>query len=656
MKAKDEKPRIMNETIQARERDATGETRGPVSGQDAGEVFDKLNMGVMQLDSSSHLTYANPTASDILQTPGQDLEGKLLWDVMPAGVSRQLSGELDRARKEDAVVSFEMHYPKPENLWLSFRCMPTSGGITILFEDITEFKAAQESLRKANEELEQRVQERTKNLRQASRFLEEQKELLLSIIDNIPVMLSFYDSAGTVRLVNREFERLAGWSLEEARGMNIIAALYPDPSYRKEVWEHMMRAKPGWKDIDLTTRSGKVLRTSWANVRLSDGSLIGIGIDISSRKKMEESLLRLATAIDQADEGIMILNPEWEIDYVNPAYEALSEYRRDDLVGRPVFVLERFFMDSSYQDIIRSVKKEGKAWNGHLKRRKPSGEIIEINLTVSPVYDEKANLINYVFLARDITDEVRFQRQILQVQKMEAMGNLAGGIANNLKNAFTPILIDTEMLMEDLGERDLSYPILQEMLQATRYGIDLVRHLLIFSGRTSPQKKPIDIVSVFREALNFLRASLPSTIEIKKAVRTDRAMVFADPTQIKQILVNLGSNAGDSMRRQGGMLEIYLSREMLDEKKAVEISPDLAPGPYVRIDVKDTGPGIDAQTLEHIFEPFFTTKGENGGTGLGLSVVHGIVKDHGGAITVESAPGKGTAFAVWLPELKEQGE
>jgi signal transduction histidine kinase len=272
------------------------------------------------------------------------------------------------------------------------------------------------------------------------------------------------------------------------------------------------------------------------------------------------------------------------------------------------------------------------------------------------VYDEKANLINYVFLARDITDEVRFQRQILQVQKMEAMGNLAGGIANNLKNAFTPILIDTEMLMEDLGERDLSYPILQEMLQATRYGIDLVRHLLIFSGRTSPQKKPIDIVSVFREALNFLRASLPSTIEIKKAVRTDRAMVFADPTQIKQILVNLGSNAGDSMRRQGGMLEIYLSREMLDEKKAVEISPDLAPGPYVRIDVKDTGPGIDAQTLEHIFEPFFTTKGENGGTGLGLSVVHGIVKDHGGAITVESAPGKGTAFAVWLPELKEQGE
>ena len=134
-----------------------------------------------------------------------------------------------------------------------------------------------------------------------------------------------------------------------------------------------MRAKPGWKDIDLTTRSGKVLRTSWANVRLSDGSLIGIGIDISSRKKMEESLLRLATAIDQADEGIMILNPEWEIDYVNPAYEALSEYRRDDLVGRPVFVLERFFMDSSYQDIIRSVKKE---WPFE---KEPSGEIIEIN-------------------------------------------------------------------------------------------------------------------------------------------------------------------------------------------------------------------------------------------------------------------------------------
>jgi signal transduction histidine kinase len=259
-----------------------------------------------------------------------------------------------------------------------------------------------------------------------------------------------------------------------------------------------------------------------------------------------------------------------------------------------------------------------------------------------------------VFLAKDITDEVRFQKQILEVQKMEAVGNLAAGIANNLKNAFTPILIDTEMLMEDLGERDLSYPILKEMLLATHYGIDLVRHLLIFSRRTSPQKKPIDIVNVFLEALNFLRASLPSTIEIRNVVGTDRAMVLADATQIKQVLINLGSNAGDSMRRQGGMLEIDLSRETIDEKNAAKISPDLSPGPYVRIDVKDMGPGIDAQALEHIFEPFFTTKGETGGTGLGLSVVHGIVKDHGGAITVLSIPGKGTTFAVWLPELQGQ--
>ena len=498
-----------------------------------------------------------------------------------------------------------------------------------------------------------RVQERTKHLRRTSRMLEEQKELLLSIIDNIPVMLVFFDSSGAVRLVNRAFERLTGWSMEEARHMNLIAAMFPDPAYRKEVWEFMMRARSGWKDLELTTRSGSVLQSSWANVFLSDGSLIGIGIDISERIQMEKERIRLASAIEQADEGVAIFNTKWEIEYVDQALQTLSGLKKQDLIGRHVQVLSDFFPGDTFRKTQLKLEREGKKWTGRCRRKKESGETVEINLAVSPVYDEKGRLINFILLARDVTDEIRLQQQLLQIQKMEAIGNLAGGIAQNLKNAFTPILIDTEVLMQDIGETDPSYPILDEILQSTYQGIELVKNLLIFSRRTPPSKETIDLVSVFNEAVDFLRASLPSTIEIRRRVEVKTAHAIADPSQIKQMIINLGSNAGHSMRKKGGILEAGLCREVLDEESVARISPDLEPGPYIRITVRDTGKGMDEETLQHIFEPFFTTMEKREGRGLGLPVVRGIVKDHHGAVAVSSEPGKGTAITVFLPGLQE---
>ena len=494
------------------------------------EVFGKLEMGVIRTDPSFIITYANPSAKDILNMSGEDIEGMLLQDLLPGPVASQLAGEARKAIAADKVQSFDACFPGRGLFWVHFRCIPVKEGVTIFLEDITELKQTQESLRKTNEDLEARVLERTGHLKQAGRRLEEQKELLLTIIDNIPVMLTFYDSGGTIKLVNRAFENQAGWSLEEARSINLIAACYPEASYRKEVWEHMMKANPGWKDLELTTRSGKILPSSWAYVRLSDGSLIGIGIDISERRK-----------------------------------------------------------------------------------------------------------------------EARFQQYLLQAQKMEALGNLAGGIAQNLKNAFTPILIDTEMLMADLGRANPHYPMLEEMMHAIHHGIDLVKHLLTFSRRTPQLMSPMDVVPVVVEVLNFLRASLPSTIELSFSSSVDEAVIMADATQIKQVLANLGSNAGHFMRRKGGTLEVDLASVDLDGQSAALISPDLKPGAHVRIRVRDTGEGMPEEDLEHIFEPFYTSKAGGEGAGMSLSVVHGIVKNHGGAVTAESTPGSGAVFTVYLP-------
>ncbi|VFU12322.1 Wide host range VirA protein (modular protein) [anaerobic digester metagenome] len=614
-------------------------------------LFDRLNMGVLQIDASSRITYANPFSSELLHRPREQIEKKLFHDVFPQPVARRFYREMERAAARDAAASFEAICPALDNIWFLFRCVPSAEGSTVFFEDITELKNAREDLARTRQELEHRVQERTKNLRRTSRMLEEQKELLVTIIDNIPVMLIFYDSSGAVRLVNKAFERLAGWSMGEARRMNLMAAMFPDPVYRKEVWEFMMKSRPEWKDLELTTREGKILQSSWANVFLSDGSQISIGIDISERIKMEKERIRLASAIEQADEGVVIFNHRWRIEYVDSAFEDLSDMGRQELIGRSISDLTGFFPDETYREIVDRAEKEGKKWTGRLRRKKASGEIIEVDLAVSPVYDEKGRIIDYILLAHDVTDEVRLQRQLLQIQKMEAIGNLAGGIAQNLKNAFTPILIDIEVLMQDLGEQSPSYPILEEMLRATYQAIDLVRNLLIFSRRTPPAKVPMDMVPTFREAVNFLRASLPSTIEIRRAVEVKSARVLADPAQIKQMLINLGSNAGSSMQKTGGVMEVRLARDTLDAESALKFSPDLAPGRYVRIQVSDTGMGMDEETLKHIFEPFFTTKEMREGRGLGLPVVQGIVKDLGGAITVDSEPGKGTTFTVLLPEL-----
>ncbi len=615
------------------------------------ELFDRLNMGALQMDTSARITYANSFASELLHRPRGEIEGRSFREVFPASVARRFYREMDRAAARGTAASFEANCPAPENIWLSFRCVPSAEGSIVFFEDITELKNARDDLTRTKQELEHRVQERTKNLRRTSRMLEEQKELLVTIIDNIPVMLVFFDSSGAVRLVNKAFERLAGWSMGEARHMNLMAAMFPDTVYRKEVWEFMMKARPGWKDLELTTRTGKILQSSWANVFLSDGSQIGIGIDISERIQMEKELIRLASAIEQADEGVVIFNHLWRIVYVDPAFEVLSDLGKQELIGRSISDLTDFFPNESYQETIGRAEKEGKKWTGRRTRKKASGDIIEVDLAVSPVYDEQGRIINFILLARDVTDEVRLQHQLLQIQKMEAIGNLAGGIAQNLKNAFTPILIDTEVLMQDVGEQNPSYPILEEMLQATYQGIDLVRNLLIFGRRTLPAKVPMDLVPTFREAVNFLRASLPSTIEIRRAVEVKSARVLADPVQIKQLLINLGSNAGSSMQKTGGVMEVRLARDVLDEESALRISPDLTPGRYVRIQVLDTGMGMDEETLKHIFEPFFTTKEKREGRGLGLPVVQGLVKDFGGAVTVESEPGKGTTFTVLLPEL-----
>jgi PAS domain S-box-containing protein len=615
------------------------------------------------IDEEGVIRYESPSITGMLgyaqaELIGEDVFSFVHKDDVPAvrDLFQELKADLE-AGIRGGGRAIEVRIKHRDGTWRTLESMvnildvPGVRGFVINSHDITVRKQAEEDIRRLNAELEQKIRERTSELEHAAGMLQEQKNLLQTIINTIPVIVTLWNPEGKLTLVNTEFEERTGWSSEEALRMDILAAAFPDPAYRRKIYRQVVKADPGWGEFVMTTRSGRTTTVSWAAVRLPDNSRIGIGIDVTERRVMEKDLLRLAAAVDQAGEGIAIFSPEGVIEYVNPAYEKISGYSPDEMVGKKLSSLTEYLAGHDVQEILDRLAEEGTSWSGRQKRRRKTGELIDISLAITPVHDRSGDVIDFLAVIQDITEELRVQGQLAQTQKMEAVGTLAGGIAHDLKNILTPILLNTEMALEDVGKGHPAFPVLEEALDAARLGRDLVNQILAFSRRGPREKAPVNIAGVVRETVAFLRSTLPSTIDIRSELGDDCVLAHAEPTQIKQVLLNLGSNAAQAMRENGGTLEVTEASVTLDAWETGRISPDLPGGAYVRIMVCDTGHGMDETTLEHIFEPFFTTRKDEG-TGMGLALVHSIVKDHRGAVTVRSAPGEGTAFTVLLPVLQ----
>ncbi len=365
-----------------------------------------------------------------------------------------------------------------------------------------------------------------------------------------------------------------------------------------------------------------------------------------SEKALKESKEEWERTFDAIDDIITIMDPDMRILRMNRAAVHLLNGKTGYFIGKYCYNL--YGSESCKQCPAKRVIREHKSVTEEIEHSHLA-KIFQV--TLSPLLDENGELTGFVHVAKDISEKKKIEAHLRQIQIMEALGTLAGGIAHDLNNILFPIFGYTEMTLESMPEGSTGRRNLEQVIRAAERAKSMVEQILTFSRQSHEGGKeliPWKLQPVIKETLKLLRGSLPATIEIRKHIDEKCGYVLSDPTQIHQILMNLCANAYHAMREKGGILEVSLNEVSVEGDNA-ELPPCVPLGSYLKLSVSDTGYGIDKATMGKIFEPYFTTKKSGEGTGLGLSVIKEIVKNHNGHITVRSEPGQGSVFDVWLP-------
>lgn len=359
---------------------------------------------------------------------------------------------------------------------------------------------------------------------------------------------------------------------------------------------------------------------------------------------------------ENAIEGIYQTTPDGRILSANPAFARLLGYDSpEELIQQIVDIGEQHWVNSAERrDLVKELLEQGSVTAFETRMTRRDGQLIWVLVNGRPVYDTSGNLLHLEGMVQDITEKMRLENQIRQTQKMEAIGTLAGGIAHDFNNILGVIIGCTELAMDGIARDSKANADMEHVLDASLRAKALVRQILTFSRQSESEFKPLILTPFLKEVVKFLQTTLPASMSVRLLPVSDNVTILADPTQLQQILLNLCTNSAHALSPEGGVIDISLTEQIFDSPENMPTT-DMTAGAYVHLAVRDNGRGIEQEYLHRVFDPFFTTKKVGEGTGLGLSVVHGIVKNHGGAVYAESEAGRGTTMHVLLPSLKHPG-
>lgn len=367
----------------------------------------------------------------------------------------------------------------------------------------------------------------------------------------------------------------------------------------------------------------------------------------------QKSLALFKAVADFSSEAISIIKQSGQPIYVNPSHEKLFGLSFEEArLGNCRDHYPKESLEIFNQEIIPASEK-GETWEGVIDALDAKGRRFPLWQRTDAILDEQGKMAYGFSLMHDLTKDRQAEERLRNAQKMEAIGTLAGGIAHEFNNILWIIMANAELAAGNIPEGNTAHKNLQRVEKACSRAADLVQQILTFSRQDEYRSRPLNIIPITKESLKFLRSSIPTNIDIRQNISTQSAIIMADPSQVHQTLINLCTNAADAIGEKPGVLEISMADVELDQYDTI-LHHDLAPGKYIRLSVKDTGIGMEPKVMERIFEPFFTTKDVCEGRGMGLAVVHGIVKNCLGSIEVHSEPGKGSTFHLFFPKIEKE--
>lgn len=620
-------------------------------------TLDSLTATIAIIDRDGGILFVNRSWREFATANGTQpervSEGCNYFSVCKAGAAGgcvEASEFLNQAAKmvagelEEFTLEYPCHAPDRQR-WFQVRVTrllrDKNGRIVVAHEDLTLMKLAEWEWKK-------------------------REALLHQIVGISPNLVFVKDELGRYLMANQAIAAMYGMKQEELIGRTdeelIITSSMPGDDARdfhgvdQDVFTRGVTVVCDEQPFTDYRGTRRWFRTIRAPISV-DGeirSLIAIANEITKNKEQEQAVrnaqLRLETILNTINHEVALFDKEARVVWANERACAQAGRSLAESVGQPCDRLSCRICKDHGDCPVRAVLATGK----RQRRNNTTTSSATLAVSANPVFDSNRQLAGAVLVIEDITERLSLEQQLRQAQKLESLGTLSGGIAHDFNNILTTIFGFTELCLGRANNDPEMKEDLEEVYQASVRARELVEQILTFSRRTEEETKPLDIALLIKEAAKLLRATLPSTIEIKSRISRAVGMVRADPARIHQILMNLCTNAAHAMRESGGVLSLSLSTVEASAAEPLSRTRLIAGKAYARLEVGDTGCGMSAETIPLIFDPYFTTKEAGEGTGLGLAVVHGIVRDYGGVITVDSVPGKGSSFAVYLPLVGDE--